>query len=128
MRAELDTQRILLKAQKAIPAEEIAGEGVPREPPPVDAEGLLRVEIVHAGQEIGRPCHLELDGTHLEPGIALEDPPKDHRRQGDADIMLFVGPLDDVRQGGVGAVRPGLPAPGARMQAQGHGQVLSGGP
>src|SRR5262245_21592657 len=94
--AQLDTDRILLKAEKAILTEEVTGEGIPREPVPVDAEGLLRVQIVHACEKIGHPRYLELDGPDLEPGIALEDAAKDHGRQGDADIVFFVGPLDNV--------------------------------
>ena len=74
--------------------EEVTGEGIPLEAVPVDSDGLLRVQIVHACEKIGHPRHLELDGSDLEPGIALENPRKDHGGQGNADIVLFVRPLE----------------------------------
>ena len=64
----------------------------------------------------------------LSTGIALEDSRKDYRRQGDADIVLFVRPLDDVHQCGVGTICPWSPPPGVRMQAEWHREVLGCGP
>jgi len=122
--AHLDADRILLEAEKDILVEAIAGDRAPFEPSPAHPDGLLGVEVVHAPQAIRRPRHLELDGPHLELGIALEDPSKDQRGQGDADVVLFVRAFDDVHQRGVVAVGPRPPPPGARMQAQRHGEVL----
>src|SRR5215475_1850280 len=76
--AQLNAHRILLKTQKAVLAEEITGDGIPLEPSSMHTNGLLRVQIVHTCEKIGHPCYFELDGSHLEPGIALKDSCKDH--------------------------------------------------
>ena len=88
----------------------------------------LGVGVVQAVQEVGRPGQFHLYRPHLELGEALEDAVEDHVGEGAADPVVHVADEGGAADVGIGEVVAGVGAVGGGMHAEGHSQVLGGGP